>query len=189
MDAETKSFIPVIHFIREKYPFQTLSWRLPLKSYWPELSHISILGLVTEKEHQTCSDWFRPIITDPPLQSRLNRDKIGIPLARKKGERLFIKHVGSYVCHGTVLSCISLLVQTGSSLKEQGLCLFHLGTTHVSYDKVFKRCLQRINEEAHISWFPRCLAFLSEQKVDLMASVQKRKKLRRLIATSPSRET
>lgn len=74
-------------------------------------------------------------LIDPPLQSRLNGNKIGIPLARKKGERLFIKHIGSYVCHGTVLSCISLLVQTGSSLKEQRLCLFHLGTIHVSHDK------------------------------------------------------
>ena len=32
-----------------------------------------------------------------------------------------------------LLLLISLLVQTGSSLKEQRLCLFHLGVIHVSH--------------------------------------------------------
>ena len=67
------------------------------------------------------------------MAEQVKQDYNGHSFNKKEGKSLFIKHVGNYVCHDTVLLFINLLVQTGSSLKEQRLCVFHLEVIHVSH--------------------------------------------------------
>lgn len=86
MDTETKGFILVNTFYQgEKILFRCCPEDFPEVSLARTESYPS-LGLLPGKRHQMCCDWFRPILTYPPWQSRLNGNKSGVLLARKKGE-------------------------------------------------------------------------------------------------------